>query len=48
MKYPYMVFDGKRLYKAGEEVPEAEEKVTEQPKQEEKPVRKRRSTKASK
>ncbi len=28
MKYPYMVFDGVKLYKAGEEVPEAKEKVS--------------------
>lgn len=25
MKYPYMVYDGKTLYRAGEEVPEVKE-----------------------
>lgn len=28
MKYPYMVFDGVKLYKAGEEVPEVSEKAS--------------------
>lgn len=45
MKYPYMVFDGVKLYKAGEEVPETKEKVSgtepSEEKKVEKPVAKR-------